>query len=233
MNSKEITTSAAILILLLVGLGFLIRNSKNNQQTSEVDLTAQNTLEQQAVDTQQETTERALHEAPQPKAKTPPIMQLKEGIDYGAVIKTNMGDFTVDLFETLSPITVNNFVALSRDGFYDGLIFHRVIPNFMIQGGDPKGTGTGGPGYSFEDEINDEKLVQGSLAMANAGPNTNGSQFFVVTADATPWLDGLHTNFGKVTEGLDIVLKIEKVQTGSRDKPVEDVVINSIEITEN
>lgn len=162
-----------------------------------------------------------------------PEMQLGEGVDYKAVIKTSLGDLTVDLFEKESPITVNNFVTLAIDGFYDGIIFHRIIKDFMIQGGDPQGTGSGGPGYSFADEFNDVPLVRGSLAMANAGPNTNGSQFFVVTIDATPWLDGKHTNFGQITEGLDILDKIEGVETGPGDKPLEDIVIESIEIIED
>jgi peptidyl-prolyl cis-trans isomerase B (cyclophilin B) len=138
----------------------------------------------------------------------------------------------VELFDDDAPKTVENFRKLSGDGFYDGVIFHRVIPDFMIQGGDPTGTGTGGPGYTFEDEINDHKIVRGALAMANAGPGTNGSQFFVVTKDAAPWLDGKHTVFGQVTSGMEAVDSIEGAPTGARDKPVDDAVIERVELSE-
>lgn len=159
-----------------------------------------------------------------------PNQVIDQNKSYTAVFKTTMGDFKIKLFANETPMTVNNFVYLAQNKFYDGLIFHRVIKDFMIQGGDPVGNGTGGPGYRFNDEVSKQKIVKGSLAMANAGPNTNGSQFFIVTAPATPWLDGKHTNFGIVTEGLDIVEKISLVKTGSADKPVEDVVIKSVEI---
>ena len=157
-----------------------------------------------------------------------------------ATINTNLGSFTVEFFGDDSPATVNNFIKLAKDGFYDGTKFHRVIKDFMIQGGDPLSKdeslkdrwGTGGPGYTFEDEFNVHKLVKGSLAMANAGPNTNGSQFFIVTAEATPWLDGKHTNFGEVISGLDVVEKIEKVETEGPDRPVESVEILSIDLIE-
>src|ERR687884_582321 len=135
-------------------------------------------------------------------------------------MKTSEGDIVLELFDEDAPKTVANFKKLASQGFYDGLIFHRVIPDFMIQGGDPQGTGTGGPGYTFEDEINQHKVVRGALAMANAGPNTNGSQFFIVTTPEAPWLDGKHTVFGRVTEGMDVVDKIEGTQTDGRDKPV-------------
>jgi len=171
--------------------------------------------------------------SPSSKVKEENLVEEEESmIDYKAVIKTNKGDITIDLFESKSPKTVENFVTLANKGFYDGLIFHRVIKDFMIQGGDPSGDGTGGPGYTFEDEINDELLVKGSLAMANAGPDTNGSQFFIVTAEETSWLDGKHTNFGKVIDGMDIVMDIEEVETEANDKPNEDVVINQVEIIE-
>ena len=134
---------------------------------------------------------------------------------------TNHGAIEIELFDEDAPKTVENFLKLSRDGFYDGLIFHRVIPDFMIQGGCPEGTGTGGPGYQFEDEFNDNKVVRGALAMANAGPNTNGSQFFIVTIDAAAWLDGKHTVFGKVTDGMDAVDSIEGTETGAGDRPVQ------------
>ena len=121
-----------------------------------------------------------------------------------ATLHTNHGAVAIELFDEDAPKTVDNFLKLARDGFYNGVIFHRVIPDFMIQGGDPTGTGNGGPGYQFEDEFNDHKVVRGALAMANAGPNTNGSQFFIVTADACPWLDGEHTVFGRVVSGMDV-----------------------------
>jgi cyclophilin family peptidyl-prolyl cis-trans isomerase len=145
-------------------------------------------------------------------------------------IKTNKGDIAIELFDDDAPKTVANFVKLAGDGFYNGVIFHRVIPDFMIQGGDPTGTGSGGPGYKFEDEFNDNKVVRGALAMANAGPNTNGSQFFIVTAEATPWLDGKHTVFGRVTEGMDVVDAISEVERDSRDRPHDDVVIEAVEL---
>jgi peptidyl-prolyl cis-trans isomerase B (cyclophilin B) len=149
-----------------------------------------------------------------------------------ATMQTNHGTIEIELFDEDAPKTVENFVKLSKDGFYDGLIFHRVIKDFMIQGGCPQGTGTGGPGYQFEDEFNDNKIVRGALAMANAGPNTNGSQFFIVTTDAAPWLDGKHTVFGRVTEGMDTVDSIEGTETGAQDRPVADAVIERVEVSE-
>ena len=149
-----------------------------------------------------------------------------------AILHTNHGDITVELFDDDAPKTVANFTKLAGDGFYDGVIFHRVIPDFMIQGGDPQGTGTGGPGYTFEDEINDHKVERGALAMANAGPNTNGSQFFIVTTEATPWLDGKHTVFGRVTDGMEVADAISAVPTDSQDKPREAVVIERVELPE-
>jgi peptidyl-prolyl cis-trans isomerase B (cyclophilin B) len=146
------------------------------------------------------------------------------------VLHTTAGAVTVELFDDDAPKTVENFRKLASDGFYDGLIFHRVIPDFMIQGGCPKGTGTGGPGYTFEDEINEHKIVRGALAMANAGPDTNGSQFFVVTAAEAPWLDGKHTVFGRVTDGMDAVSSIESAETGPDDKPVDPQVIERVEL---
>jgi cyclophilin family peptidyl-prolyl cis-trans isomerase len=149
-----------------------------------------------------------------------------------AILHTNHGDITVDLFADDAPKTVENFVKLARDGFYDGVIFHRVIKDFMIQGGDPTGTGTGGPGYTFEDEFNDRKVVRGALAMANAGPNTNGSQFFIVTTGEAPWLDGKHTVFGEITSGMEAVDSIEGTETGAGDRPVEDAKIESVEVSD-
>jgi peptidyl-prolyl cis-trans isomerase B (cyclophilin B) len=147
-----------------------------------------------------------------------------------ATMSTNHGDITFELFDGEAPKTVGNFRKLARDGFYDGLSFHRIISNFMIQGGCPEGTGTGGPGYTFEDEINQHKVVRGALAMANAGPNTNGSQFFIVTVDQAPWLDGKHTVFGKVTGGMDVVDKLESLPTDGRDRPREDARIDKLEV---
>jgi len=140
-------------------------------------------------------------------------------------MNTTLGTIDLELFEEDAPETVANFVKLAGDHFYDGIIFHRVISGFMIQGGCPQGTGTGGPGYTFGDEINQHKVVRGALAMANAGPNTNGSQFFIVTTEAAPWLDGKHTVFGRVTGGMDIVDAIEAVPTGAGDRPVDPPVI--------
>jgi cyclophilin family peptidyl-prolyl cis-trans isomerase len=148
----------------------------------------------------------------------------------GATLETSLGAIEVELFPEDAPQTVANFERLAGDGFYDGVVFHRVIPDFMIQGGDPTGTGTGGPGYTFEDEPNEHPVVRGSLAMANAGPNTNGSQFFIVTADECPWLDGKHTVFGRVTSGMDVVDSISNVPRDGRDRPREDVVIARVEL---
>ena len=147
-----------------------------------------------------------------------------------ATMQTNQGAIEIELFDDDAPKTVENFKKLANDGFYDGVIFHRVIPDFMIQGGDPTGTGTGGPGYQFEDEFNDHKVERGALAMANAGPNTNGSQFFIVTADSCPWLNGKHTVFGKVTSGMEVVDTIEQTKTDPRDKPLEEMRIESISL---
>jgi cyclophilin family peptidyl-prolyl cis-trans isomerase len=149
-----------------------------------------------------------------------------------ATMHTNHGPIVLELHDDDAPKTVENFLKLSRDGYYDGLIFHRIIPDFMIQGGCPQGTGTGGPGYEFEDEINDHKIMRGALAMANRGPNTNGSQFFIVTTPEAPWLDGKHTVFGRVDSGLDTVDAIEAVETGPGDRPVEPVVIERVEVHE-
>ncbi|MEA3398780.1 MAG: peptidylprolyl isomerase [Patescibacteria group bacterium] len=155
-----------------------------------------------------------------------------------AVIKTNFGDIKVKFYSEESPITVNNFLNLAKQGFYDKTKFHRIISDFMIQGGDPLSKddskknmwGTGGPSYKFQDEFNNHKLVKGSFAMANSGPNTNGSQFFIVTKEETPWLDGKHTNFGYVVEGMDIVEKIKSVEVDANDKPVKNVIVQSIEL---
>ncbi len=154
------------------------------------------------------------------------------------IMKTSKGDITIELFEDLSPVTTGNILDFARDGLYEGTVFHRVIEDFMIQGGDPLSKddanrarfGTGGPGFEFEDEFNDQPLVEGSFAMANSGPNTNGSQFFIVTAEETPWLDGAHTNVGRVIGGMDIVGEIGTAPTDARDLPLEDIRIESVEI---
>jgi cyclophilin family peptidyl-prolyl cis-trans isomerase len=149
-----------------------------------------------------------------------------------AILQTNHGPIRIELFPDDAPKTVGNFEDLSRKGFYDGLTFHRVIDGFMIQGGCPRGDGTGGPGYTFEDEANDKHVARGALAMANAGPNTNGSQFFIVTADACPWLDGKHTVFGRVVEGMDKVDTISQLPKDSHDRPNEPVVIERVELAD-
>ncbi|MDX6667937.1 MAG: peptidyl-prolyl cis-trans isomerase [Solirubrobacteraceae bacterium] len=147
-----------------------------------------------------------------------------------ATMHTTAGPITFELFDEDAPKTVDNFRKLAGDGFYDGLIFHRIIKDFMIQGGCPQGTGTGGPGYQFEDEFNQHKVARGALAMANAGPNTNGSQFFIVTTDAAPWLDGKHTVFGKVTDGMEAVDALEGTQTDANDRPKEPQSIDRVEL---
>jgi cyclophilin family peptidyl-prolyl cis-trans isomerase len=149
-----------------------------------------------------------------------------------ATLHTSEGAIELELYPDDAPKTVENFTKLSRDGFYEGVIFHRVIPDFMIQGGDPTGTGTGGPGYQFEDEFNQHLVVRGALAMANAGPNTNGSQFFIVTAEATPWLDGKHTVFGKVTSGMDVVDRISEADRDANDRPRNPVTIDRVELSD-
>src|SRR5688500_3684256 len=144
---------------------------------------------------------------------------------------TNHGPIVFEMFDEDAPKTVENMRKLAGDGFYDGLAFHRIIRDFMIQGGCPEGTGTGGPGYTFEDEFNQHKVVRGALAMANAGPNTNGSQFFIVTTEAAPWLDGKHTVFGKVTSGQDVADRISMVERDGRDTPLEPVTIDRVELS--
>jgi cyclophilin family peptidyl-prolyl cis-trans isomerase len=147
-----------------------------------------------------------------------------------ATLHTNHGAIAIELFDEDAPKTVENFRKLAGEGFYNGVIFHRVIPDFMIQGGDPTGSGSGGPGYTFEDESNEHRVVRGALAMANAGPNTNGSQFFIVTADSCPWLDGKHTVFGRVSDGMGVVDTISEAETDARDRPRADVTIERVEI---
>lgn len=171
-----------------------------------------------------------------PKTYSQPEQVLQEGVNYGAVIKTSMGDIEIDLFETEAPITVNSFLFLTKEKFYDGLTFHRIVKDFVIQGGDPNGTGTGGPGYQIPDEITDRQYKAYTLGMANAGPNTNGSQFFITTGGISPQsieaLNGGYTIFGEVTRGFAVVDSIERVETDATDKPVNSVVIESIQIVE-
>src|SRR5436853_1723724 len=149
-----------------------------------------------------------------------------------ATMQTTEGPIVFELFAADAPKTVANFQRLASDGFYDGLTFHRVIKDFMIQGGCPQGSGTGGPGYTFEDEINEHKVVRGALAMANSGPNTNGSQFFIVTAEACPWLDGKHTVFGRVTSGMEVADTISQLPSDSSDKPRDDAIIERVELAD-
>jgi cyclophilin family peptidyl-prolyl cis-trans isomerase len=150
-----------------------------------------------------------------------------------ATLHTSEGAIGLELYPDAAPKTVENFERLSRDGFYEGVIFHRVIPDFMVQGGDPTGTGTGGPGYEFEDEFNEHRVTRGALAMANAGPNTNGSQFFIVTAEEASWLDGKHTVFGRVTAGMDVVDRISQAERDANDRPHKPVTIDRVELAKN
>jgi cyclophilin family peptidyl-prolyl cis-trans isomerase len=172
-----------------------------------------------------------------PKTYSQPEQVLEEDIDYGAVIKTSMGDIEIDLFEDETPITVNSFLFLTKEKFYNGLTFHRIVKDFVIQGGDPDGVGTGGPGYQIPDEITDREYKAYTLGMANAGPNTNGSQFFITTGEIFPQsieaLNGGYTIFGEVTKGFAVVDSIERVETDATDKPINPVVIESIQIIEN
>jgi len=216
-----------------------LNNQETLKSTTDTDLTFGSngeTDEQPAQPTQpqQEKSGFENQRSQAEKQLSMPKMMLKDGVDYHAVIQTNLGNINIDLLENKTPITVNNFVYLASQGFYDGLIFHRVIEDFMIQGGDPLGNGTGGPGYKFEDEIvKGQELTKGSLAMANSGPNTNGSQFFVVTKEGgTNWLNKLHTKFGQVTSGQDIADKISSVEKDTNDKPLEDVIIETVLIME-
>jgi cyclophilin family peptidyl-prolyl cis-trans isomerase len=149
-----------------------------------------------------------------------------------ATINTSHGAIGIEFFDEDAPKTVANFRKLAEEGFYDDLSFHRIISDFMIQGGCPEGTGTGGPGYTFEDEFSRHKVERGALAMANAGPNTNGSQFFIVTADACPWLDGKHTVFGRVSSGMDVVEQLDSLETGPGDRPVEPAAIQNVQLSD-
>ena len=205
---KLLLIAVALLVIFLI---FTFAQSKPDLQNEELPINQENKQETNMSDSNQSST---------------------------VVLQTNMGNITIELLPSDAPKTVENFLKLSEEGFYDGTRMHRVIKDFMIQGGDPLSKeeskrpmwGTGGPGYTFEDEPNGVELVQGVLAMANAGPDTNGSQFFIITAEATPWLQGMHTGFGRVTDGLDVVMKIGEVETGQADQPVEDVVLEKVVI---
>lgn len=212
-------------------------NASNNQSSdSSKKLDYSDPVAESNPSSSEEASQESMEKDSEVFKVVPPAQQVKLYSQYsGAIIKTNLGDITVEFYADKSPVTVNNFMNLTQANFYDGTIFHRVIKDFMIQAGDPNSKskdwsthGFGGPGYAFADEINDNKLVAGSLAMANSGANTNGSQFFIVTATATPWLDGAHTNFGKVVSGMDVVRKIEATNVGANDHPLEDMVIKDI-----
>lgn len=246
MQSKNIITFGILVLAVAALLGFLVWTNNTTPPTNSPSIPATQTSQSESTDeslpVQSETNKDNVAGATAPSSSLnsteevtmeksgKPEMLLDSTKQYSAVIHTSKGDLAIDLFEDASPVTVNNFVQLAQTGYYDGVIFHRVIEDFMIQTGDQTGTGAGNPGYSFEDEFNNYKLVRGSVAMANSGPNTNGSQFFIVTAEATPWLDGKHTNFGRVTSGMAIADEISKVDVDSRDKPLEPITINSIDI---
>jgi len=216
-----------LIILSVLGLA-LVGCQKNTNLTQEIN-TNQSVLNQNQAVNQNVT---------MPSTQTSPTPDKDLSNITKAIIKTNLGNITVEFFNQDAPKTVANFVKLASAGFYDGTKFHRVIKDFMIQGGDPltkddslkNSWGTGGPDYRFADEINSHKLVRGSLAMANSGPDTNGCQFFIVTAESTPWLDGKHTNFGQVVAGLDVVDKIENIKTQGPDRPISNVIIESVEL---
>jgi len=242
---KKLLILISILILLTACSNSQVEKTDYDKQSGiDIDLgqpqQAESTLPQTTTSTQDEsaTTDSVAETQPLDISKINPNDFENLVNTYSqAVLKTNFGNITVKFYNADSPFTVNNFMNLAKLGFYNNTTFHRVIKDFMIQGGDPNSRdddwsndGRGGPPYKFKDEINEHKLVKGSLAMANSGPNTNGSQFFIVTAQATTWLDGKHTNFGQVIDGLDIVDKIEAVETNAQDHPTEDVVIEGIEL---
>lgn len=216
LSNKSHLSGIVVALLIIAALGVVF--FMNKKQTDD---TAEKT---DASETQANVT-------PAQTAETAPSTSRT-----GALIKTNMGDIEVEFFGADAPKTVESFTRLSQSGFYDNTKFHRVIKNFMIQGGDPFSKndaemgrwGTGGPGYQFDDEINSHKIVRGVLAMANSGPGTNGSQFFIVTAQATPWLDGAHTVFGRVVKGMETVDKIEATKVGPNDVPVSPVIVLGI-----
>lgn len=209
-----------LFIILFIGIVYLIINTRETKV--QESMKQKNT---QAPTQSQVTNDKNTMNVPQ--------MTIDVTKKYTATLKTSMGNIVIALNVSDTPITVNNFVTLARKDFYDGTIFHRVIPDFMIQGGDPEGTGMGGPGYKFNDEFTEGQIFNkpGLLAMANSGPNTNGSQFFI-TVVQTPWLTGKHVIFGEVTKGMDVVNAIVAVPTGNNDKPVKDVIITDVVIAE-
>lgn len=220
-NSKNLVTALAVILILGVGayFGYQAMQEEPAQTTTE-------TLNYDANNTSTENTQ-VTEQTPTPPAST---TETEAPASTVIAFETSQGNFKVTLDGKAAPKTVANFVKLANEGFYNGLIFHRVIEDFMIQGGDPAGNGTGGPGYQFEDEFNSNKAVRGAIAMANSGPNTNGSQFFIITSEATPWLDGKHTVFGRVTAGMDVIDKIEGVETGPMDRPVKDVIMTKVSV---
>lgn len=221
MIKKDIFILTTLLLLLIGAIYFRAQTKESFTQQSSVKKSAETGSKDQKGG-EQNTMMNENGKAP--------AMEIDEKAQYTAVLKTNKGAITVELYAQDTPVTVNNFVVLAQKGFYNGTIFHRVIKDFMIQGGDPDGVGTGGPGYKFADEFTPMEFDSaGILAMANSGPDTNGSQFFITHAP-TPWLNGRHTIFGKVTEGMDVVDAIALVDVGPNDKPTTDVVLESVTI---
>lgn len=235
MKKQIIMTAAAVLLLSGCSEEKVSRTgTSSSDPVSRAIDTTQKAKEDINDSVKKENSGAAQKELKQTNAPTD--MQYVSQYD-SAVLHTSLGDITVKFYNDASPVTVNNFLKLASDKFYDGTRFHRVIKDFMIQGGDPNSKdedwsndGMGGPGYTFKDEINNHSLVRGSLAMANAGPNTNGSQFFIVTAASTPWLDGKHTNFGEVVSGMEVVSKIENAKANANDHPLENITIASIDL---
>jgi cyclophilin family peptidyl-prolyl cis-trans isomerase len=213
----------AIIILVAGGLLFALTSSGSKDESS-LSETSEST-QSNSPNTKEENMSSKQYSA------APTVLAKEERVGKKARFETSQGTFTIDLFGDKAPKTVSNFIFLAKEGFYDGLTFHRVIADFMIQGGDPAGNGTGGPGYQFEDEFDDSLIFskKGILAMANSGPETNGSQFFITVASTT-FLNGKHTIFGEVTQGYEVVEKISKVTTDAYDKPQEAVTIKKIEI---
>lgn len=236
---------ATVIGLFFVLVGCQVQNSKtktandtNIKTTNQYQQNFDTTSDSQAQKTlnTQSTNSKTMQETNTMNSDSENTTNEENVVYNQAIIKTNKGDITVQFYANLSPKTVANFTSLAEAGFYDGIKFHRVIKDFMIQAGDPLTKndamqarwGTGGPGYTFADEFNNKPLVRGSLAMANSGPDTNGSQFFIVTAESTPWLDGRHTNFGEVIDGLDVVMNISETATEGPDRPIDPVVIEGI-----
>ncbi len=228
---KKIIPVVAV-ALLMTGCGSKTKVNLIDETTSLAETTKTNQLTETTPANNQQTNNQTMSNPRVLDGQTDLAQEYSQ-----AILNTNLGNIKVKFYNEESPKTVNNFLNLAQQGFYNGTKFHRIIKDFMIQGGDPNSKsdnwathGTGGPDYRFEDEFNSHQLVRGSLAMANAGANTNGSQFFIVTAESTPWLDGKHTNFGQVVEGMDIVSQIEAAEVNENDHPLQDITINSIEL---